>query len=240
MRKETPVALITGANRGLGLETCRQLAKRGYRVILSSRDADTGRISAEGLGRQGLQVDYHRLDVTDAGGITQLARAIERDYGRLDVLVNNAGVFRDTIGSDDPAQDSVFAAELDVIRESMETNVYGPLRLCQSLIPLMRGPGRVVNVSSGMGQLSDMNGCCPGYRLSKTALNAVTRIFADELKGTGIKVNSVCPGWVRTDMGGPGATLSIEQGVETIVWLATLSEDGPSGGFFRNKQPIPW
>lgn len=240
MDEEMPVAIITGANRGLGLETCRQLAIRGYRVILTSRDAAKGRAATDGLRQQGLQVEYHLLDVADADSIAQLARDIERDYGRLDGLVNNTGVFLDSIGSNDPAQDTVFAAELDVIRESMETNVYGPLRLCQLLIPLMRGRGRVVNVSSGMGQLSDMNGCCPGYRLSKTAINAVTRIFADELKGTHIKVNSVCPGWVRTDMGGPGATLSVGQGVETIVWLATLPEDGPSGGFFRNKQPIPW
>lgn len=240
MSEKTPVAIVTGANRGLGLETCRQLAKRDYRVILTSRDAAKGQAATDGLRQQGLQVEYHMLDVTDAVSSEQLARDIVRDYGRLDVLVNNAGVFLDSIGSDDPAQDSVFAAELNVIRASMEANVYGPLRLCQMLIPLMQGQGRVVNLSSGMGQLSDMNGCCPGYRLSKTAINALTRIFADELKGTHIKVNSVCPGWVRTDMGGPGATLSVEQGVETIVWLATLPEDGPSGGFFRNKQPIPW
>lgn len=240
MNGKSSVAVVTGANRGLGLETCRQLAKRGYSVILTSRDPDKGKAAVEHLRQEGLQVDYHVLDVTSAASLAQLERDIERDYGRLDVLVNNAGVFLDSIGSDDPAQDSVFDADLDAIRESMETNVYGPLRLCQALIPLMHGRGRVVNLSSGMGQLSDMNGCCPGYRLSKTALNALTRIFADELKSTQIKVNSVCPGWVRTDMGGPGATLSVEQGVETIVWLATLPDDGPSGGFFRNKQSIPW
>lgn len=240
MNGKSPVAVVTGANRGLGLETCRQLAKRGYNVILTSRDPEKGKAVVEHLRQEGLQVDYHALDVTNAASIEQLASDIERDYGSLDVLVNNAGVFLDSIGSDDPAQDSVFDADLDAIRESMETNVYGPLRLCQALIPLMRGRGRVVNLSSGMGQLSDMNGCCPGYRLSKTSLNALTRIFADELKSTQIKINSVCPGWVRTDMGGPGAALSVEQGVETIVWLATLPDDGPSGGFFRNKQSIPW
>lgn len=112
--------------------------------------------------------------------------------------------------------------------------------MCQALIPLMQGSGRVVNVSSGMGQLSEMNGGCPGYRFSKTALNALTRSLADELQHTRIKVNSVCPGWVRTDMGGAGATRSVEEGAETIVWLATLADDGPSGGFFRDKQPIPW
>ncbi|MBU1190333.1 MAG: SDR family oxidoreductase [Gammaproteobacteria bacterium] len=240
MNEVPPLAVVTGANRGLGLETCRQLAKAGYRVILTSRDAAKGKVARDQLGQQGLQVDFHVLDVTQESSIDQLARDIERDYGRLDVLVNNAGVFLDSIGSDDPAQDSVFDADVAMLRETMETNVYGPLQLCQTLIPLMQGRGRVVNVSSGMGQLSDMNGCCPGYRLSKTSLNALTRIFADELKGTQIKVNSVCPGWVRTDMGGPGATLSVDEGAETIVWLATLPEDGPSGGFFRNKQPIPW
>ncbi len=122
----------------------------------------------------------------------------------------------------------------------METNAYGALRLCQALIPLMQGRGRVVNVSSGMGQLSEMNGCCPGYRFSKAALNALTRILADELKTTRIKVNSVCPGWVRTDMGGPDAERSVEEGADTIVWLATLPDDGPSGGFFRDRRPIPW
>jgi len=238
---DTPlIAVVTGANRGLGLETCRQLAVRGYRVLLTSRDAAAGGAVVEDLRREGLQVEYHPLDVTDADSIAALARDIERDYGGLDVLVNNAGVFLDPIGSDDASVDSVFQADVTTVRASMETNLYGPLQLCQQLIPLMAGNGRVVNLSSGMGQLSEMNGCCPGYRMSKTAINALTRIFADELKGTNIKVNSVCPGWVRTDMGGPDATRSVEQGADTIVWLATLPDDGPSGGFFRDRQPIPW
>ena len=159
-------------------------------------------------------------------------------FGRLDVLINNAGIFPDpTPGK---GQDSVFDARLETVRRGLETNTVAPLRLCQILIPLMQGKGRVVNVSSGMGQLSEMNGCCPGYRLSKTALNAVTRIFAEEMRQTGVKVNSVCPGWVRTDMGGPGANLSVEEGTAGILWAATLPEDGPSGGFFRNCEPIPW
>ena len=238
---ETPlIAVVTGANRGLGLETCRQLAGLGYRVLLTSRDPGKGRTAVDDLDRQGLQVDYHPLDVTDNDSIEQLARDIERDYGRLDVLVNNAGVFLDPLAAGDAARDSVFGADLATVRATMETNVYGPLRLCQLLIPMMAGEGRVVNVSSGMGQLSDMNGCCPGYRMSKTAINVLTRIFADELKGTSIKVNSVCPGWVRTDMGGPDGNRPVEQGAETIVWLATLPDDGPSGGFFRDREPIPW
>ena len=141
---------------------------------------------------------------------------------------------------EDPSASSVFRADIATVRYSMENNAYGPLRLCQALIPLMRGHGRVVNVSSGMGQLSEMNGCCPGYRFSKAAINVLTRILADELRDTRIKVNSVCPGWVRTDMGGPNAERSVEEGADTIVWLATLPDDGPSGGFFRDRKPIPW
>ena len=126
------------------------------------------------------------------------------------------------------------------MRRTFETNTLGPLMVSQALIPLMQGSGRVVNVSSGMGQLAEMNGGYPGYRLSKAALNALTRILADELEDTSVKVNSVCPGWVKTDMGGPDAPRTPEQGVQTIVWLATLPDDGPTGGFFRDKQPIPW
>jgi NAD(P)-dependent dehydrogenase (short-subunit alcohol dehydrogenase family) len=157
----------------------------------------------------------------------------------LEILVNNAGILIDPL---DPAAGSVFHTKVDTLRRTYETNVYGPLQLCQALIPLMqvRGYGRVVNISSGMGQLSEMNGGYPGYRLSKTALNALTRIFADELKGTNILVNSVCPGWVRTDMGGPKASRSVEEGVYTIVWLATLPSGSPTGQFFRDRQPIPW
>ena len=147
---------------------------------------------------------------------------------------------RDSYDPNEPGPASVFNADIDTIRQAMETNTYGALRLAQALIPLMEGQGTVVNVSSGMGQLSDMNGCCPAYRLSKTALNAVTRILADELKDSGIKINSVCPGWVRTDMGGDNADRPVAEGAAGIVWAACLPEDGPSGGFFRDGQPIPW
>jgi NAD(P)-dependent dehydrogenase (short-subunit alcohol dehydrogenase family) len=232
------VAVVTGSYRGLGLETCRQLAARGYSVILTARREKEGRAAAEALRREGLDVGFHLLDVKDEESIEELAGFIRDTFGRLDVLVNNAGIFPDpTPGS---GRDSVFDARLETVRRGLETNTLAPLRLCQALIPLMQGRGRVVNVSSGMGQLGEMNGCCPGYRLSKTALNAVTRIFADELRDTGVKINSVCPGWVRTDMGGPDATLSIEDGAAGIVWAATLPDDGPSGGFFRDGQPIPW
>ena len=233
-----PVAVVTGAYRGLGLETCRQLADKGYAVILTARQEQKGLAAAEALQGKGLEVRFHPLDVTDEGSIQRLADFIKSSFDRLAVLVNNAGIFPDT--RTDSGRDSVFDASLDTVSAGLETNTLGPLRLCQILIPLMQGQGRVVNVSSGMGQLSDMNGCCPGYRLSKTALNAVTRIFADELRDTGVKINSVCPGWVRTDMGGAEAPLPVEEGARGIVWAATLPDDGPSGGFFRHAEPIPW
>ena len=230
------VAVVTGGNRGLGLEACRRLARAGARVILASRDAAKGETAAAALRREGLDITPHALDVTDRASIERLARVIERQFGRLDILVNNAGVFEDS-GAEGT---SALRSDPAIVRRTFETNTLGPLMVSQALIPLMQGKGRVVNVSSGMGQLAEMNGSYPGYRLSKAALNALTRILADELKGTGVKVNSVCPGWVKTDMGGPDAPRTREQGVETIVWLATLSDDGPTGGFFRDKQPIPW
>jgi NAD(P)-dependent dehydrogenase (short-subunit alcohol dehydrogenase family) len=224
------VALVTGANRGLGLETCRQLARQGYTVILGSRDEAKGRAAAAELARERLEVVPRALDVSSTESITALAHAIEREFGRLDVLVNNAGIL--------PKDEE----RIEVIRETMETNVYGPYQLCQALVPLMRkgGYGRIVNVSSGMGQLSDMEGGWPAYRISKTALNAVTRIFAAETAGSGILVNSICPGWVKTDMGGADAERSIPEGADTIVWAATLPENGPTGRFFRDREPIEW
>ena len=234
------VALVTGANRGLGRETCRRLAQLGMTVVMTSRDPKQGEAAAEQLRNSGLAIRYHRLDVTEPDSIRALTGFVEKEFGRLDVLVNNAGVFLDPLDGSDPDAASVLRAELDIVRRSMETNLYGPLLLCQALIPLMQGRGRVVNLSSGMGQLSEMNGCCPGYRFSKTALNALTRSLADELRSTGVKVNSVCPGWVRTDMGGTNAERSVEEGADGIVWLATLPDDGPSGGFFRDRKPIPW
>jgi NAD(P)-dependent dehydrogenase (short-subunit alcohol dehydrogenase family) len=240
MKDQLPIAVISGASRGLGFETCRQLGRRGYRVLLTARDHGKGKAAAAALQDEGLKVEFYPLDVTDAQSVQALTGHLEREVGHLDVLVNNAGVFLDPMPPEDPSASSIFRADIATVRYSMETNAYGPLRLCQALIPLMRGHGRVVNVSSGMGQLSEMNGCCPGYRFSKASINVLTRILADELRDSRIKVNSVCPGWVRTDMGGPNAERSVEEGADTIVWLATLPDDGPSGGFFRDRKPIPW
>jgi len=236
---ELKIAVVTGGNRGLGLETCRQLAAKGLKVVLTARNENDGAQAAAALMRNGLDVRFQPLEVTDEQSIQALAAWIKENFGRLDVLVNNAGIFPDPFPGRESGG-SVFEARLDTLRKGFETNTLGPLRLCQVLIPLMQGYGRVVNVSSGMGQLSDMNGCCPAYRLSKTALNAVTRIFHDELQGSGIKINSVCPGWVRTDMGGAEAEREVETGAAGIVWAATLPDDGPSGGFFRDGQAIPW
>src|SRR6266704_2279362 len=234
------VAVVTGANRGIGFETCRQLAKHGMKVVLAARDEPKGRAAAERLREEELDVDFAPLDVSDDASVQDLARHIRKTYGRVDVLVNNAGVMIDGKAGDEEAGTGVMQAKVETLRRTMEVNVYGALRVTQALLPLMPKDGaRIVNVSSGMGQLSDMNGGWPGYRISKTALNALTRIFADELKDTGIRVNSICPGWVKTDMGGAGATRTPQQGADTIVWLAT-ERDVPTGGFFKDRKPIPW
>ena len=233
------IALVTGGNRGMGLETCRQLARRGARVVLTSRDPAKGEAAAGRLREDGLNVHHYQLDVADDDGIGRLAGFIRSEFGRLDILVNNAGIVR---GKEEPRERAMktFDATPAGLREVLATNLIGPFLLCQALIPLMAGRGRVVNVSSGMGQLCDMGGGFPAYRISKAGLNALTRIFASELAGTGIKVNAACPGWVRTDMGGSGAARAVEEGVATTVWLATLPDDGPSGGLFRDQRPIPW
>ena len=238
MSAENRVALVTGANRGIGLETCRQLGRRGLRVILSARKAEAGEKAAGILQAEGLAVEFRQLDVTDIESIDVCVKSIDRDMGRLDVLVNNAGIMLDS----SKRGESIFQADANLVRDTFEVNTLGPLMVTKSLLPLMQRNdyGRIVNVSSGMGQLSEMDGGYPGYRISKTAINAVTVILARELDGTNIKVNSVCPGWVRTEMGGNNAPRSPEQGAETIVWLATLPDDGPSGGFFRDRKRIDW
>ena len=233
------IAVVTGGNRGMGLETCRQLGRRGARVVLTSRDPEKGEAAAGRLQGEGLDVRHHRLDVADDDGIARLAEFVRSECGRLDILINNAGIVR---GKDEPRERAMrtFEATPAGLREVLATNLIGPFLLCQALIPLMQRRGRVVNVSSGMGQLCDMGDGFPAYRISKAGLNAFAQIFARELEGTGIKVNAACPGWVRTDMGGSGAARSVEEGVATTIWLATLPDDGPSGGLFRDQKPIPW
>ena len=236
------VAVVTGANRGIGFEISRQLARRGYTVILTARDPARGRAAVRVLAREGLDVTFRRLDVTDAAGIKRFVRHLRRKVGRLDVLVNNAGIYLEGGYVDDRLPESIFDESIDKVRVTMETNLYGPYQLCQALIPLMRegGYGRVVNVSSRSGQLSGMGGREAAYRMSKAALNALTRILAAELPGGQVLVNSMSPGWVRSDMGGPKAPKTLAEGADTAVWLATLPKRGPHGGFFRERKPIPW
>lgn len=230
------LAVVTGGNKGIGLEICRQLAGKGLRVLLTSRDPDKGSPAAEGLKAEKLDVLYQPLDVDSEDSVGRLRRYIEREAGRLDVLVNNAGILIDQRST------SVLREPIEVFRETMETNFYGALRMCQAFVPLMRRHhyGRIVNMSSGLGQLDDMGDGTPAYRVSKTALNALTRMVSVAVKGDDILVNSVCPGWVRTDMGGANATRSVVQGADTAVWLAMLPHGGPTGGFFRDRKPIPW
>ncbi len=232
MAENGRVALVSGGNRGIGLEVCRQLAEGGLTVILGSRDEERGRQAAKGLAGE---VVARQLDVADAGSVERLAASIENDFGRLDVLVNNAGI------SNDDGQDGA-GADLDRVKEALEANLFGAWRLCEAAIPHMRreGYGRIVNVSTGLAALEDMGGGSPGYRISKTGLNALTRILASELRGSGILVNAVNPGWVQTDMGGANANRSVEEGADGIVWAATLPNNGPTGGFFRDRRHTAW
>jgi NAD(P)-dependent dehydrogenase (short-subunit alcohol dehydrogenase family) len=227
------VALVTGANRGIGLEIARQLADRDIEVILTARDEEKAQRAAQSLWDEGLDTVHPRaLDVSSDASARRLRERVEQDFGVIHVLVNNAGIGVD-FGV--PA----LGADLDKVRETMETNTYGALRVANCFVPLMKqaGWGRIVNVSSGMGGVAEMGGGSPGYRISKAGLNAVTRMLAVELEGTGILVNSACPGFVATDMGGAGAPKSVAEGADTPVWLATLPDGGPTGGFFRNREP---
>jgi len=226
------VALVSGGNRGIGLEVCRQLSGRGITVVMGSRDAEQGRSAAAELP-EGVVV--HQLDVADPESVERLARSVEEEFGRLDILVNNAAI------SNDEGQRGA-DADLDRVKEALEANLFGAWRLCEVAIPMMQrnGYGRIVNVSTGLASLEDMGGGSPGYRVSKTALNVLTRILASELRGSGILINAVNPGWVQTDMGGSSATRTVEEGAEALVWAATLPNNGPNGGFFRDREPVAW
>ncbi|NUR91368.1 MAG: SDR family oxidoreductase [Nonomuraea sp.] len=223
------VCVVTGANRGIGLEVARQLAAAGDTVVLTARDEDKARTAADGIGGQ---VAARRLDVADESSPAELARDLEKTYGRVDVLVNNAAVHYDTWQH---ASD----ADLAVVEEALRTNLLGAWRVTLALLPLLRASahGRIVNVSSEVGSLASMGGGTPAYTVSKTALNALTKMLAAELPG--ILVNSVCPGWVATDMGGPGGR-PVAEGARSVVWAADLPDDGPTGGFFRDGRPLPW
>lgn len=265
-------ALVTGGNRGIGLEICRQLDEHGYTVILCSRDIDKGREAAGSLSKN---VFAGQLDVTDEASIASLFEVVSNRFGKIDVLINNAGIG----ARNEPAKNTLTGKAkhllesnfkgvfhlaqryskvlrkagigipmkgakdiaLQGVKEIMDTNFYGPWRMIQVFLPLLlkSEEGRIINISSGMGQLQSLTGIYPGYSLSKSSLNALTIMFSNELKEQGIKVNAMCPGWVRTDMGGPNAPLHVSQGADTAVWLTTEKEI-PTGKFFRERHEIPW
>lgn len=228
------IVVVTGANRGLGLETSRQLAELGHTVILGSRDMAKGERAAVRLAGEGIRVTPVELDVTEVATLSALSERIEAEHGRIDAIINNAAIHYDS-------WQRAEAVDFDVVHEAFATNVIGAWQTTLALLPLLRcsDRGRIVNVSSGAGALTDMGGGAPAYKVSKTSLNALTRMLAAELAGDDIKVNSVCPGWVATDMGGPGGR-PLAAGAAGIVWAATLPDDGPTGGFFRDGRSIPW
>jgi NAD(P)-dependent dehydrogenase (short-subunit alcohol dehydrogenase family) len=227
------VALVTGANRGIGLEVCRQLAGLGLRVILTARDLSKATSAAGGLESEAIEPE--QLDVTDPQSILALAARLAVRRIDVDVLVNNAAILLDE-GTD------IVDLEADNLRRTFETNVFGAVAVAQAFVPGMvaRRYGRVVNVSSEAGQLASMGTYAPAYSMSKTALNAFTNQLAAATRGSGVLVNSACPGWVRTDMGGAAAPRSVREGADTIVWLATIGVKGPTGGFFSDRKAIPW
>jgi NAD(P)-dependent dehydrogenase (short-subunit alcohol dehydrogenase family) len=217
-----PVVLVTGANRGIGLEVCKQLAARGAEVIASSRRGGENPYGAA-----------LRLDVTDETSIAQAAKTVAAEWGHIDVLINNAAVLLDQGGS-------ILELSSATLRATLEPNLIGPLQLTQAFWPLIGEGGCVINVSSMSGQFADMDDWAPGYSISKAALNALTVQLAIAGRLLNIRVNSLCPGWVRTDMGGAQAPGSVAEGAAGIVWLALDAPENLTGGFFRDKRQIPW
>lgn len=250
---DAPIAVVTGANRGIGYEVVRQLAARGHLVVLTARDPARGAAAAARLDPSrpggldvpasadrrhggsctGVRVVPGELDVSHDGSAERLAARLAERFGRVDVLVNNAAIMYDTWAS-------ARSADLAAVRTAMQTNLFGAWRVTQALLPLLLRSAhpRIVNVSSGAGSITEMTGGTPAYSVSKAALNALTRLLADELRGDRVLVNAVCPGWVATDMGGGGRP--VPEGAAGVVWAATLPDGGPTGGFFRDGRPIAW
>ena len=229
-----PIVVVTGANRGIGLEISRQLATRGAEVVLTARKSGTGKAAVKRLVAQNLTVQFRPLDVTSGKSIVALREFLKRTYGRLDVLINNAGIIA---CGDAPG----LKVDMETVRVTLETNALGPFHLSQALAPLLQRSrrARIVNMSSGMGALSEMEGDYAAYRISKTALNAVTAILASELRDR-IAVNAACPGWVRTDMGGTSAERDVTEGADTPVWLALDAPQSLTGKFVRDRRVISW
>ena len=219
------VALVTGANRGIGLEIARGLAARGHRTLLTARDLGAAHAAASSIDGDVFPL---RLDVADAESVAAVAQGLDR----LDVLVNNAGILYDT-------WQRPSTADLDQVREALDVNLLGAWRTCEAFLPLMSAGGRIANVSSGAGALTGMGAGTPAYGVSKAALNAFTIKLAADVRDRGILVNAVCPGWVATDMGGAGGR-PVQEGAASVLWAVDLPADGPTGGFFRDGRPIDW
>lgn len=234
MNSTNPIVVVTGGNRGIGFEICRQLAERGAQVVLTARKREAGEQALKKLAAQNLSARFHPLNVTGAESIAALRDFLEGTFAHLDVLINNAGIITDE-------EASGLEVKLASVRATLETNTLAPLHLAQTLAPLLKRSraGRIVNMSSGMGALSEMQGGYAAYRISKAALNAVTGILAAELRGT-VAVNSMCPGWVRTDMGGANAERDVSQGADTAVWLALDAPQALTGKFLRDRKVIAW
>lgn len=234
MKSDQKIALVTGSNRGIGLATVKRFLQAGMTVILTSRKEQEGAVAVDKLS-DFKDVHYHPLDITSAESVAAIKDYVSSEFQRLDVLINNAGINYDT-------HQNVENADLNFVTSTIDTNLMGAWRMCQAFVPLMKRNdyGRIVNVSSGAGELGSISGGTPAYSISKAALNALTIGFGNHLKNTGILVNAVGPGWVRTDMGGMTATRSPEKGAETIVWAAQFPKDGPTAKFFRDKQEVQW
>ncbi|HWM95351.1 MAG TPA: SDR family oxidoreductase [Thermoanaerobaculia bacterium] len=232
---EPRTVLVTGANQGVGFEICRQLAALGWKVVLTARREEAGRAACAKIRDEGGDVLFHPLDVTDPEAIERVRDFVEREVGRLDVLVNNAAVSVER-------GKTATQVEMSVVRGVMEANLFGPWAVALAFIPLMKknGGGRIIMVSSGKGSFTKLGADYPSYRISKTALNALTVVLADELRDANIQVNAMTPGWVRTHLGGINAPRSPAEGADTAVWLATLEEPGPTGKFFRDREEFPW
>ncbi|TYB58093.1 SDR family oxidoreductase [Nonomuraea sp. PA05] len=226
------VCVVTGANRGIGREVARQLALGGDLVVLTARDLRKAERAAGELHAG--TVEARQLDVSDAASVQRFAREVGQAHGRVDVLVNNAAIHYDT-------WQRAVDADLTVVREALETNLLGAWEVTQALLPLLRASahGRVVNVSSEAGSLASMGSGTPAYAVSKAGLNALTKMLAAELRRDGILVNAVCPGWVATDMGGPGGR-PVSEGAASVLWAVELGDGGPTGGFYRDGRPVPW
>jgi NAD(P)-dependent dehydrogenase (short-subunit alcohol dehydrogenase family) len=233
--KPQRIVLITGSNRGIGLETARQLARRGFHVVIAARDERSGRQAAEAVQAGGGKATFLSLDVSSSDSIRSAASQFAAVAGHLDVLINNAGIYPDQ-GL------TILTIPRDRLAQTFQTNTFGPLLVIQAFLPYLRQApaARVINVSSGYGQLEGLSPDVPSYCLSKLALNGLTIMLAEALRADHVAVNSICPGWVRTDMGGPNATRSVEEGADTAVWLADEAPHELTGKFFRDRQEIPW